>query len=131
MILVLTSAWKLRHSVHVAVIDVRDSVVSVKRKEIAEFAINDPTSSTVCVFALNAEDRFVIVHWVQAVTNANAQAMKKGGDASLALLVPFKPEPQHESRKAARNKLVSDVDSLGCNNRRAREDGFIRVNDVG
>jgi hypothetical protein len=44
--------------------------------------------------------------------------------ATVALLVTFEPEAQHQRREAPSNKLVRDVDFGRRDSRRPRIDGF-------
>jgi hypothetical protein len=65
--------------------------MGMERKEVSQLAVDDPTNSTICVFALNAKNSFVALVGVEAVAHTNPQAMKEDGNATMALLITLKP----------------------------------------
>ena len=90
--------------------------MSVQRQKFAQFAIDDPTYCAVRILALYAENCLVPMQRVQAITDAYAETVEESGDSTMAPLIPFKPQTEHECRKTASYELVRDV-HIGRSNR--------------
>ena len=88
----------------------------MQRQEIAQLAIDDPAHRAVRILALNAEHCLVPMQRVQAITDAYAQTVKESGNSTMAPLIPFKPQTEHECRETASYELVRDV-HIGRSNR--------------
>ena len=65
--------------------------MGVEREEIAKLSINDPARGTIGILAFDAEDRLLVMHWMQAVAYSNPEAMEEDRNTSMILLVAFKP----------------------------------------
>jgi len=81
----------------------------MKRDEVPQLAIHNPSGGSVGILALDPEHTSGLVEGMKTVGDANPQTMEEDWDAPVTLLVTFKPEPGHQSCKASSDELVNDV----------------------
>jgi hypothetical protein len=65
--------------------------MGMKGDKIPQLAIYDPSGCTVGVFAFDSKDGFMLLQWMQTITDPDAKTMEKEWDSSVALFIPLKP----------------------------------------
>ena len=103
----------------------------VKGDKVFELTVNDPTSCTIGILALNTEDGFMPLRRMYAIADANAQTMEENRNSAMTFLVAFKPKTQHQGHKTTGDELVSDIHRLRSDRRGARQDAFLGVDNAG
>ena len=104
--------------------------MSVQGQEFAQLAIHNPPHRAIRVLALDAEDGFVAMQRMETVRDPNTQTVEECRHSPMSFLIPFDPEPEHERRKTAGDKLVGDVDSMRGHGRRGTMLRFSLTGDM-
>ena len=104
-----TRHGEVRQRIDVAIISLRNSVMSVQGEEFPQLAIYNPPHGTLGVLAFNPEYSLVTVQRMETVRDTNLQAMEERGHLAMALFVTLNPEAEHEGRKTPSDQLVRDV----------------------
>lgn len=95
--------------------------------EFPKLPIDNPPSRTICVFALDPEDGLVPIERVQAIADPNTKSMEENGHTTMAFLVSFEPEFEHERCEVASDEFVGDIYTLLSESTGASSLGSLRM----
>jgi hypothetical protein len=84
----------------------------MQQPKVPKLPINDPSSSTIRILALDAKYGVMPMHGMQTVAHPNTETMEKDGNPPLTIFVTLKPELEHQGGETTCNELVDDVDSI-------------------
>ena len=81
----------------------------VQRQEFSELPVNNPPNGSVGILALDPEDGFVAIERMQTIADPDSKPMQKNGHTTVAFLVPFEPEFEHERGETTSDKFVGNI----------------------